>query len=301
MTTQFTTFTASPTSVAAACHDVRRMLSQNLNDELVFTASDYTPGSNTLAVKAVPKRCGPGSVLSAGDVTLYVVSASGTSANFEVLAGYDGGPDAAIPAGTPLRLNPRFTDFTIFNAVVSAVASMASPANSLHGVQVDEVGGYNRDGYYPIPAAYASTVLKVLKVMARSAGANDWVRLGPGDFAVSLTPGGQHVRVFIPADRLEISYATQITRPKAFADDLIADCGLTDTMIDIPAYGAASVLMYGQEARRVNQRAQGDPRRAEDVPMTGATGAARDLRRMFEQRIDEEYTRLAALYPYRVA
>jgi hypothetical protein len=288
-------------SVAGAVHDVRRTLSQNLNDELAFTVDNYAPGSTTMQLKAIPRRLGPGSILSWHEATLYVVSVSESSSQIEVLSGYDGGPDIAIPANTPLRVNPRFTDYTLFQSIAAAVTAMASPANGLFGVQVETVTGMKTDDFYPIPSAYASRVLKVLKVSGRSDGSRDWTDVRLSDYIVSLTPGNQHLRIFTDALQYEIVYAVQIAKPTSYDADLITDCHLSESMLDIPALGAASVLMYGQEARRVNQRAQGDPRRSEDVPITGATGAARDLRRAFEQRIDEEHIRQISLYSYKVA
>lgn len=286
------------TSAAAACQGVRRMLSQNLNDELVFLVDDYTPGLEKLTLKALTRRLGPGSILSYREATFYVVSVSTTSSRVEVVSGYDGGQDISIPAGTALRVNPRFTDYTIFDHVAASVGALSSPAYGLFGVRVDTVTGMRVDDTYPIPAAYAGTVQKVLKVSQRDSGSDDWEPVS--DYAVSLTPGNEHVRIFTDALQYEIVYATRIEKPSSFDSDLIADCGLSSSMLDIPVLGAASVLMFGQEARRVNQKAQGDPRRAEDVPITGALGAARDLRRTYEQRIEQEHARQISLYSYRM-
>jgi len=292
---------AAPIStVAGVAHDVRRIVSQNLNDQLVFTSDTYTPGSNTITVREVPRRLGPGSLLSWHDATFYVMSVPDASTNLEVMPGFDGGSDIPIPANTPLRVNPRFTDYALYQSIAAAVGAMASPMKGLFGVKVDTVTGMRTDDYYPIPAEYASQVTRVLGVRARSDGGRDWTPVRPDEIQVSLTPGNQHLRLFTDALQYEIVYAVEIVKPQSFDDDLIADCGLTDTMLDIPALGAASTLMMGQEARRANQRAQGDPRRAEDVPITAAVTGARELRRLFEQRIDEEYARQINLYSYRV-
>ena len=289
---------AAPSTVAGVCHDVRRMLSQNLNDELAFTAEAYVPGSGKLKLKSIPKRVGDGSLLSYGESTLYVVSKQPNSTEVEVMPGYDGGADVAIPANAPLRVNPRFTDNTIFQSVRSAVAAMASPTNGLFGTAVQYTVGMLTDDYYPFPEQYAEKVGRVLQVSERSSSSRDWVRIT--DYAVTMTAGNRHLRIFTDALQYEIVYGLDLEKPQTFTADLVADCYLSESMLDIPALGAASVLMYGQEARRVNQRAQGDPRRSEDVPITGSTGAARDLRRVFEQRIDEEHVRLLSDYPYRM-
>lgn len=290
--------TMAGSTVGGVCHDVRRMLSANLNDQLLFVASDYTPGSGTLSLKALSSRIGPGSLLSWHESTLYVIS-TGQGTTVEVMAGYDGGPDIEIPAGTPLRLNPRFTDYTLFNAVAQAVGTMASPSNGLYAVTKDYVSGLFDDSVYPIPEEFRERVVRVLSVCERTDDGQDWARIS--DFRVSLTPGNEHIRIFSEAQRFEIVYALELMKPTAFTDDLVEDCGLSGPMLDIPALGAAAMLMSGQEARRNQQRAQGDPRRAEDVPITGALNVARDLRRTFEQRINEEHTRLVGMFPYRRA
>lgn len=286
------------TSAAAACQGVLRMVSQNLNDELVFLVNDYTPGDVKLAVKALTRRLGPGSTLSHREATFYVVAVSTTSSQVEVVAGYDGGQDVALPAGTALRVNPRFTDYTVFDSVAASVGALSSPAYGLFGVQVDMVTGMRVDKTYPIPGAYAGSVEKVLKVSQRDSGSEDWEPIA--SYTVSLTPGNEHVRIFTDALQYEIVYATRIEKPLSFDSDLVTDCGLASSMLDIPVLGAASTLMFGQEARRVNQKVQGDPRRAEDVPITGATGAARELRRIYEQRIEQEHARQISLYSYRM-
>ena len=149
-----------PSSAAAACQGVRRMLSQNLNDELVFLVDDYTPGLEKLTLKALTRRLGPGSTLSYREATFYVVSVSTTSSRVEVVSGYDGGQDIPIPAGAALRVNPRFTDYTIFDHVAASVGALSSPAYGLFGVRVDLgfargrlnfIKDYNLDGEsYPV-------------------------------------------------------------------------------------------------------------------------------------------------------
>lgn len=290
-----TSLSVAVTSVAGACAEVRRIVSQNLNDELTFTSAPYTPGDSTIDLKAIPRRCGPGSLLSWHEATFYVVSVSQSSSQVEVIAGYDGGPDVAVPAGAAMRVNPRFTDYTLFRSVGDMISAMSAPTNGIYGVVTETTTGMHTDDFYPIPSTYADRVVKVLSVTERSDGSRDWTRVS--DFRFDATPGNQHLRIFTDALQYKIVYGVRITRPVSFLDDMIFDCGMTETMLDIPALGAAGTLMAGQEARRVNQRAQGDPRRAEDVPITGATNSARDLRRLYQQRIDEEYIRQAALYP----
>lgn len=291
-----TTLAATPTSIAGLCAATRRLLSQNLNDELAFLSEPYEPGDTSVALRAKTKRLGPGSVLSWGDNTFYVVGVSTSSAAVEVVNGYDGAPSAAAAAGSPLRVNPRFSDYTIFENVASVIASLSSPANGLYGVYQQEVNGTVVDGYYPVPDEIFDYVIKALRVESRTNSSQDWIR--EVNYTAVLGGPDKAVRIFSEALQYRITYALKFLRPQTFSDDAIIDCGLQPSMIDIPPLGAAAVMMQGQEARRAHQRAQGDPRRAEDVPITAATASARELQRMFRNRIDEEHAALIAVNPY---
>ena len=291
-----TTMTATPSSMSGLCSGVRRFLSQNLNDELVVTERDYTPGDGSIVLKTVGKRVGPGTLISWHEATLYVVSVSATSNTVEVISGYDGGPDIPIPAGTPLRVNPRWSDYTLFNTLSSVIGSLSSPSNNLYGITKEYKTGMALNFYYPVDPVIAPSMLRVLQVRERTNASTDWSRIT--DYDVSQVPGNQHLRIFTYAIQYEISYAIKIKKPTGFTDDAITDCGMAETMLDIPVLGAAAALMMGQEARRVHQRAQGDPRRSEDVPITGAANSASQLQRLFNQRVDEEYAALITQSSY---
>jgi hypothetical protein len=294
-----TSMSASPDTVAGAMQAVRRMLSQNLNDEIAVVGQDYAPGAETIALRVTPRRFGPGTVLSWHDATLYVVDSSPSGVT--VIDGYDGAPGCIVPAGTPMRVSPRFSDYTLFQTICEQVDLLSSPANGLYGVVSERFPGMRTDDYYPIPVTAqgpsSDSVLKVLSVRT-SDNVRDWTNCG--NYTVALNSQNPHLRIFADTSDVEVTYAVKIAPPTSYTDSLVTDCGLPRSAIDVPALGAAATLMWGQEARRVNQRAQGDPRRAEDTPITGATNAARELARRYRDRLDEEHARLVQRNPYRL-
>lgn len=280
-----TSLATSPYSVARQIADTRRLLSASLADELTTLAADYTAGSDTLTLTTVPKRLGAGTVLSCGAATFYVLSNS--TSQCTVIAGYEGNPDVDVAAGSVVRVAPRFTDYQLFTVLKSVVGSLSSPENGLYGiVKWQDV---RDDEMYPIPDELLPYIMRVLQVRSKTTE-DDWSI--DGAYTVSLSPGSEYVRVYNYALLHEFVASVKIIPPTDFDSHMIEDCGLTETMLDIPPLGAASILMNGQEARRVHMEAQGDPRRAEIVPMTGATNAARELRRMFRERINEEAVRI---------
>lgn len=261
------------------------MLSASLTDELTTLSSSYTAGSDAITLSTVPKRLGPGTVLSSGAATWYVLS--NESSQCTVIAGYEGNPDVDVAAGSVVRVSPRFTDYQLFTVLKSVIGSLSSPSNGLFGIAKWQ--DVRDDEMYPIPTELLPYIIRILQVRSKTTE-DDWSI--DGAYTTSLSPGSEYVRVYNYALMHEFIAAVKIIPPADFDSDLITYCGLTDTMLDIPALGAASILMNGQEARRVHMEAQGDPRRAEQVPMTGATNAARELRRMFSDRINEEALRI---------
>lgn len=280
-----TSLATSPTSVARQIADTRRLLSASLTDELTTLATDYTAGTDSLTLSTVPKRLGPGTVLSSGEATWYVLA--NTSSQCTVIAGYEGNPDVNVAAGSVVRVSPRFTDYQLFTTIKQVIGSLSSPLNGLYGiVKWQDV---RDDEMYPIPDEILPYLIRILQVRSKTTE-DDWSI--DGAYTTSLSPGSEYVRVYNYALMHEFIASVKIIPPADFTSDLITYCGLTDTMLDIPSLGAAGILMNGQEARRVHLEAQGDPRRAEQVPMTGGTNAARELRRMFSERVNEEAVRI---------
>ena len=284
-----TSLSVSPTSAAQAVIDTRNLLSASLRDELVRVASDYSPGDSTITVASTSPRLGQGAVLSAGPVTFYVTSVAGGTC--EVIAGYEGNQDVAVPAGTIMRVSPRFTDNFLFTTVKHVIGSLSSASNGLYGVVT--WSAMSSDGVFPIPEQIAPYLLSVSTVTVNT---EEDIWLPVYGWQAVTVPGNMAVTVFEPYDlTYRFTATTKIVPPASFTADLITDCGMSDTMLDLPSLGAASILMHGQEARRAHQEAQGDPRRSELVPITGATSAGREFRRMFRERVNEEAQRLIAV------
>jgi hypothetical protein len=83
----------------------------------------------------------------------------------------------------------------------------------------------------------------------------------------------------------------------ALTDDVVTDCGLAETMLDIPPLGVTMMLLNTTENRRNQVQTQVDPRRADEVPATANSSAATAMRRLYRERIQDEYARLNARLP----
>lgn len=77
------------------------------------------------------------------------------------------------------------------------------------------------------------------------------------------------------------------------------DIGLSDSMLDIPAYGVAWRLLTSSEVNRSSTFAQGEARAAQDVPLGGTIRDAGGFKQMRDSRLTEEAMRLLNSYPWR--
>jgi hypothetical protein len=80
-------------------------------------------------------------------------------------------------------------------------------------------------------------------------------------------------------------------------EDIVEDCGLAETMVDIPVLGAASMLLRTTENRRNQITVQGDSRRSDEVVSGGNSSAADGMARMYRDRVNQEYIRLTSRTP----
>lgn len=80
-----------------------------------------------------------------------------------------------------------------------------------------------------------------------------------------------------------------------------ATVGLSFSMCDIPALGAAWRLLTAREAARSATEAQGEPRLAEEVPPGSASSAGMVFKKLRDGRLGEEALRLRERYPFRTS
>jgi hypothetical protein len=76
--------------------------------------------------------------------------------------------------------------------------------------------------------------------------------------------------------------------------------GLSESMTDLACMGAAIRLIHGGEAGRLDRTAQGESRRAQEVPPGAATQAAFGLERRYTNRLRSETQRLQSDFPIRI-
>lgn len=244
-----------------------------------------------------------GAKLSLGLEDLYVQDVAQASRTAVVSRGEFGSTAATHASGDTVLVNPRYTDAQILRAVDNELRSLS--ANGLFQVTHKDFP-YNAaiEGY-----DLAAGVLSVIDVHYQAIGPSlDWPTVPRSLWdhqrmdATSEFASGQALMIrdaLDPGRTVRVKYKAAFTLLTALAQDVTAISGLPATATDILALGAAIRLTAGGEVRRNQTEAQPDTRLRQDVPAGAKLGANRDLKQQHAQRVAEERSRLALMYPAR--
>lgn len=278
------------TTILEAVERTRSLLGGSLAEPISVLTSSYTPGDASIDLSNY-RRVGEGYVLSAGLTTFHVLTADASSPR--VIAGFDGSPDQPLSAGTIVRIRPLHTTWAIFQELASTISELSSSSRGLYRVFNETLAADRTWGTLPL----ARSPLRVLRVRGKVVGSTDvWVDV-PWTFQPH-SPDGPLVRVDTSIDTVHIQYATGFDTPTALTDTFSA-LGLPDHYIHMVAVGAGRNLALSTESRRAQPFSQGDPRRAEEVPMTANVVVHDRLKAQFRDMVNQERARLMQQHPYR--
>jgi hypothetical protein len=91
------------------------------------------------------------------------------------------------------------------------------------------------------------------------------------------------------------------TFPATSNNVLTTDYGLTESQQELAALGAALRLMQGLDTARLDRSAQGEPRRAEEVPVTGPGQVSTTLLRTYVRKYQQEVRKMSTQFPMSMA
>lgn len=280
--------------------DVRRRvygsMTENVNLAQVSASAGQTSIQLELGVDGIQK----GMLLSSGLNVWFVKGVYANTNTVFVIPGYDGSPQQAVTAGDMVYVRPRMTDWFAFNALNDVLRRLSSPENGLYkvGTWTAEVDATYQT--YVVPTA-AEGMTNILRVRWRVPGTTDvWTDLPDRMWRWVYSADQNVIRILrnIPSGTdIEFTYKAPFTLATSLSNDPVAFCGLSESMLDIPALGAAAMLLRTTEARRTQVQTQGDSRRPEEVPVTANSSIASQLDREFKNRVQEEMIRLVTRIP----
>jgi hypothetical protein len=246
-----------------------------------------------------------GVAASLGLEIVYVWSVQSSNNRIIVERAQFGSLPQTHDAGTILTVNPRFSYFSMFDELNTDLDSLSSPENGLYQLKMVEIAGSSAAIGYDFPAPGLIDIVDV-RVRSASDPLKDWSRLNAYEVIdnADLTdfPSGRGLIIRDNNWRwtdqtIQVRYKAAFTYVSALTDDICAVSGLPTTATDIPTLSVTVNLMSARESKRTFTEAQGDVRRATEVPAGAATAASRDLARQRQQRIREEASRLRTLLP----
>jgi hypothetical protein len=277
-------------------------------EQLNRLASGYTAGSGSMAFDFDISGIRQGTVISVGTSTFYVWEASTTLKTATVQGAWDGTTDQDWPAGTIVRVAPRFTDAQILRAVNEDINDLSSPSNGLFQVGTSELVYDSALVGYDL--SLAPNMVSPIELRVENPGSfKEWTRIPSHKYrVVKGAPTGTEgfesgMALFLydmmagaTGDRLHLSYRKGFNTLSNLYSTKIST-GLPASAWDIPPLGAAISLMAGREIKRTFVESQGDARRAAEVTGGKSTESVIALQRLRQQRITAEKQRLDGFYP----
>jgi hypothetical protein len=268
----------------------------------------YVAGSGTMSFDFDIAGIRQGTVLSVGTSTFYVWEVSTTLKTATVQANWDGTADQDWPAGTVVRVAPRFTDNQILRALNEEINDLSSPSNGLFQIGTTELTYDSALVGYDL--SLAPNMISPIELRVENPGSfKEWTRIPSHKYRiVKGAPTGEEgfesgMALFLydmwagaTGDRLHLTYRKGFNNLSNSFSTKIAT-GIPASAWDIPPIGAAISLMAGREIKRSFVESQGDSRRATEVSAGASTQSVNALRLLRQQRITAEKQRLDGFYP----
>lgn len=288
------------TTIADIVADTRRLTYGAMSEQINIIAEDVAAGATTLVMDIDVSGITPGTILSSGLNVWYVRGSNVSSGEIFVVPGYDNSPQVAATTGDIVLIKPRVTTWYLFNAVNDELKRLSSPMNGLYGVGSWTATVSPTYQTYDVPDA-AVGMTGLLRVRYRWPGTPDvWSDIRPSSYKWMTSETANRVQLYVnvpTGTEIEFTYKKPFTQASALTDDAVADCGLSDTMVDIPAIGAAAMLLRTTDSRRNQIQTQGDSRRAAEVQSGANLSSASMMDREYKMRVQDEYARLLQRFP----
>jgi hypothetical protein len=205
-------------------------------------------------------------------------------------------------AGDDVIVNPRFPAVDVVSAINQDIDDLSAPTNGLFNMRTT-VFIYNPAiiGYdFGIPA---SEILEAWEVRAADYGAQrSWPLIVPSQWKLdrgadpNVFPSGVSMKIYggaFPGRPIRVQYKAPYDTPLIDpTDDVELTTGLQPQAHDIPVLGATYRLMQFRELKRSFTEAQGEPRRAAEVPVGSSLTAMKGIQAHRTDRIAAERERL---------
>lgn len=288
----------------------RRQLASSLRNEVnTLGASLNTTETVVTLTYDLPASLTAGAILSVGRELMRVVSINAASKEATVIRGWQDSDATTHSTSDECLVNPRFTRFDIYDAMVDEISSWAP---NLFKVESYQWSIADTEETIELPASMADA-LGVIEVRRQWTADDDntawptidwtimrgtvgtWDQALLSGLVIRLIPnhgvkrtGKIHALIARPFD--------VTTADLEESDDLVTDMGLAPSMLDLLVLGVKLRLMGDDEHGRTGRFTQDEPRRTEEVPPGAALTVAQTLRANYQRRMGDEMRKLQDKY-----
>lgn len=297
------------TDVSQTIERIRRQLNSTVRLEVNVLGGSLTTGDTQLSFTYdLPNSLRAGAVVSVGTELMRVVSTSAAAKTADVIRGWQDSEPETHALGDEVLINPRFTRFDIFDAIVQEIDSWEPDL-----FYVDDVTWETTDDTQgvEIPTAYADA-LGVIYVR-RNWDFDDssvWpeyrydVHRGRSASVTPTEASGLFIRF---TESVGYAYAGDVIAGLAMPfstetiteDTDLVDLNISRSMIELIELGVKGRLMADDEIGHSARNAQDEPRRNQDVQPGEAMSVAQSMLQRYERRKNMEVRRLRTRYPFR--
>ena len=292
------------TTAADLINETRNHLYSGQMEEMNRLNGAITNNATSIAFKYPVGGISKGALIAIDLEEIRVWEVSGQSATV-VERGVNGSTPQAHNDLTAVVVRPKFSDFRILREINNDLRDLSSPLNGLFAIKTVTltynavIQGYDMTGV-------SSTFMGILDVRYDTPGPDKaWPVMTRWDIMRNMptsafTSGSAVVlkQNAYPGRSIRVAYRDVFGQFSSVTDDAQSVAFLPDTMVDLPPMGAAIRLVTPRDVKRTFVEAQGEPRRAEEVPAGSINNTLRPLQMLRQQRIMAEQARLIDAFSY---
>lgn len=292
------------TTVSALIEETRRLVygtSRLAINRVLSTGAGLLDTDTTVTLDFDLQGAVKGSIIAIDNELFFVLDSTAATKQLTVIRGYLGTTPVVHAAGAIVEVNPRFPRPYIKRALQQEINSWGSRLFKVTSVNIP---------FSSLSRIYDLGIVDYLSVLDVRLSPAPGRTTRPRAYGWAVIPD-QDTSNFASGTALELlgNYPTSGTaRVKVSQkfdvgvwDDttVVENLGLTSSMTDIPPIGAAWRLMSAKEVGRTDMTAQPEPRKAEEVPAGHMASVAAQLKKLRDDRIEEERWTLMQRYPLR--